>query len=169
MKSFTDHAGRAWTIVVNVGAVKRVRSLCGVDLMEIVGDGGKMLERLVSDPVLLCDVIYAVCREEATARTVSDEDFGRLMAGDSIAQATDALLDELVDFFPRARREVLARVLDKMRRYEAKALSLANARLDDPALDQRVEKALEGALGLGGGDSLPNAPGSSESDPTPSP
>ena len=69
MKSFTDNMGRAWTLVVNVAPVKRVRALCGVDLNSVieVEDGkpsAKLLERLSSDPVLLVDVLYAVCKPE---------------------------------------------------------------------------------------------------------
>ena len=36
MKSFTDNMGRAWTLVVNVATIKRVRALCDVDLNTIV-------------------------------------------------------------------------------------------------------------------------------------
>ena len=61
---------------------------------------GTLLEKLINDPILLCDVIYCVCMEEADSRGVSDEDFGRAMAGDAIELATTALLEELVDFFP---------------------------------------------------------------------
>jgi len=52
MKTFTDNAGRSWTVALNVDALKRVRSLCDVDLMQIVSDGGKLLDRLMADPVL---------------------------------------------------------------------------------------------------------------------
>ena len=38
-------------LTVNMGAIKRVRSLLGVDLMEVVD--GKLIERLIGDPVLL--------------------------------------------------------------------------------------------------------------------
>ena len=36
MKSFTDNTGRAWLVNVNVGTIKRVRALCGVDLANII-------------------------------------------------------------------------------------------------------------------------------------
>ena len=100
MKSFTDSLGRAWTLVVNVATIKRVRALCGVDLNSVieVEDGkpsAKLLERLSSDPVLLVDVLYAVCKPECDRLGVSDEDFGSAMAGDSVDAATQALLELL--------------------------------------------------------------------------
>jgi hypothetical protein len=140
MKTFNDNAGRTWTVTVNVDAMKRVKSLLSVNLMEIVE--GKLLERLVSDPVLLCDVIYAVCKPEADAKAVSDEDFGRAMAGDAIDLATTALLEELVDFFPLARRRLLRKALEKLRKLESMALSAAETRLDSPELDRRMQALL---------------------------
>ena len=139
---------------VNVDAIKRVRSLVGVDLMQAVG--GKLLERLVSDPVLLCDVLYAVCKAEADAKNVSDEDFGRALAGDAIDAATTALLEELVDFFPQAKRRVLGKAMGKLKILQARALEVAELRLDSPELENAMEQALAGS-GLSSG-SLPESP-----------
>ena len=57
MKTFTDNAGRTWTVQVNVAAVKRVRGLVGIDLYKLVDDGFQALAKLVSDPVQLADVL----------------------------------------------------------------------------------------------------------------
>jgi hypothetical protein len=151
MKTFNDNAGRTWTVTVNVDAIKRVKSLLSVNLMEIVE--GKLLERLVSDPVLLCDVIYAVCKPEADAKAISDEDFGRAMAGDAIDLATTALLEELVDFFPLARRRLLRKALEKLRKLESMTLSAAETRLDSPELERRMQALLNDTGGSAG--SLP--------------
>ena len=149
MKSFTDNMGRAWTLVVNVATVKRVRALCGVDLNSVieVEDGkpsAKLLERLSSDPVLLVDVLYAVCKPELDAKSVSDEDFGRAMGGDVIEAATAAFLEEMVGFFPSPKRAVLAKALGKLRVLEERALRAVETRLDDPRLLAEVEKQLAG-------------------------
>ena len=156
MKTFTDNAGRTWTVTVNVDAIRRVRSLLGVDLLSVAD--GKLLERLVADPVLLCDVIYAVCRPEADAKQVSDEEFGRAMAGDAIDLATTALLEELVAFFPLAKRRLLAKALAKLKTLEARALEVAQQRLDSPELEARLAAALS-ELGSSSG-SLPASPAS---------
>lgn len=153
MKTFNDNAGRTWTVTVNVDAIKRVKSLLSVNLMEAVE--GKLLERLVSDPVLLCDVIYAVCKPEADAKAVSDEDFGRSMAGDAIELATTALLEELCDFFPQQRRKLLHKALEKLRKLESMALTAAADRLDSPELERQMQDALNGIGGSSG--SLPGS------------
>jgi len=168
MKTFTDNAGRTWTVALNVTTTKQVKSLAGVDLMQIIADGGKLIEMLVSDPVLLCDVIFALCKDQADTQKISDIDFGRSMAGDAIEAATSALLEELVDFFPRGKREVLRRALAKMRLYEEKFLKAAQARLDDPVTEQAMDQAVARVLASSTpGASSGNAPASSELTPVP--
>ena len=148
MKSFTDNLGRTWTLVVNVAAIKRVRALCGVDLNAIVeidkdqNPTAELLERLSTDPVLLVDVLYAVCKPECDQKGVTDEDFGAAMAGDAIEQATGALLDEIVDFFPTAKRMAMQKILAATRRFEV----LAKKRLEDLLANGKFEEQLVSAL-----------------------
>ena len=162
MKTFGDNAGRTWTVQINVDAIKRVRDLAEVNLLEVIE--GKLIERLISDPVLLCDVIYSVCKPEADTKNISDEDFGRSMAGDAIDAATTALLEDLVDFFPQGRRKVLAKALGKLKALETAALNAVETKLDSPELEARMKKELE-RLSISSGD----APESSASTPAPSP
>ncbi|WP_428937765.1 hypothetical protein [Fontivita pretiosa] len=143
MKTFADNAGRTWTVTVNVDAIKRVRDLASVNLLEVVE--GKLVDRLVTDPLLLCDVIYCLCKPEADAKQISDTDFGRAMAGDAIDAATTALLEELVDFFPQARRRVLAKAMAKLRTLEQTIVRRAETRLDSPELEAAILRELEKA------------------------
>ncbi|MBA3936833.1 MAG: hypothetical protein H0X38_05175 [Planctomycetes bacterium] len=134
MRSFTDTLGRTWTVTITVATVKRVRALCDVDLLAVAG--GDLLERLATDPVLLADVLYAVVEDEAKQRQLSDVDFGRALVGDTIARATSALLETIVDFFPNPKRGVLRTALGKLNDLEAAALRLARERLE--ALDPQT-------------------------------
>ena len=162
MKTFNDNAGRSWTVQVNVDAIKRVRDLAQVNLLEVVE--GKLLERLISDPVLLCDVIYCLCKPEADATSISDVEFGRAMAGDAIDGATTALLEELVDFFPQAKRRVLAKALAKLQKLQTAALAAVETRLDSPELDRQLAQQLAQLENSSG-----SAPESSASTPAASP
>lgn len=148
MPVFTDNKNQRWELAVNVSSLKRARSLAGVDLMEAI-EGTGLIERLIRDPILLVDVVYAICKPEADQRGVSDEDFGRAMAGDAIDQATAALLDGLVSFCPSPRdRAALGRVLDATRRVMEKARNLTDQRLDlltsDASLDRLLAEAARG-------------------------
>ena len=144
MKSFTDNVGRVWTLSVNVATIKRVRALCNVDLNSIVeidennNPSAKLLEQLSTDPVLLVDVLYAVCKNECDAKNVSDEDFGAAMSGDVIDYATTALLDEIIDFFPEAKRLAFKKILSASRRFE----EIARKKLDNLIADTKFEETL---------------------------
>ena len=159
MHVFTDNAGRVWTASLNVATLKRVRALAGVDLASaiLVGRDGKveasLLERLASDPALLVDALYALCKDEADRLGVSDEDFGRAMAGDAILAATDALLDEIVDFFPNPKRAILQRLVAAARRAEAAAKAALDKALSTDELDRAADSLLSAST-----DSSTNSP-----------
>ncbi|QOJ04334.1 MAG: hypothetical protein HRU71_12925 [Planctomycetia bacterium] len=163
MKTFTDNQNRVWTLAVTVDAIKRVRALLGIDLMQVIE--GKLIERLSLDPILLCDVVYAICKPEADGRSVNDEEFGRAMAGNAIEQASAALLEDLVDFFPSPiDRANLRQVLTATNEAMNKARDAIHARLESLDVDQVVAQALASAGSLSG-----NARESSASSPAASP
>jgi hypothetical protein len=154
MRTFTDNAGRQWQVEINVAALKRVRAFVGVDLMQAIEGGGGgtggsagLIEKLVRDPVLLCDVVFALCKPEADARSVTDEEFGRAMAGDAIEHATAAVLEELVGFCPSPRdRANLGRVLKATREVMDKARDLASRRIDRLIESGQLDRLAETAL-----------------------
>ena len=133
MKTFKDSTGREWRVEVNVTAVKRVRDLLGVDLLT-AGDG-KLFQELARDPVLLTDVVYALCKPQADKANVTDEEYGRGMGGEAIDNAVCALMPELVNFFPNPRRAILQKALDKFHKLEAMTGDAALKALDSDALE----------------------------------
>jgi len=155
MKTFTDNKGRTWTLEVTVATVKRVRALCRVDLNSIVEldknnkPSAELLERLSSDPVLLVDVLYAVCKPQADKLGVSDEDFGEAMAGDAIEHATTALLEEVINFFPESKRMVMQRILSASRKFSEAARKKLEAELNGE-FESRVVSTLEQLTGSSG-------------------
>jgi hypothetical protein len=168
MRTFKDNQDREWTVEITVAAIKRVRGLAGVDLMEVLEGSNGLIERLVRDPVLLCDVIYAACKPQADERQVSDEAFGASMAGDAIERATAALLEELVDFCPSPRdRANLGRVLKATREVMDKARDVVERRIDElidgGALERAVLEAVPPTVEAAAGGSSGSAPASSAS------
>ena len=167
MRSFKDNEGRQWSVDINVTAIKRVRGLTGEDLMQVIE--GTLIEKLIRDPVLLCDVVYAICKPEADSRTVSDEEFGKAMAGDAIEAATTAVLEELVGFCPSPRdRANLGRVLQATRKVMDRARDLVEKKLDSGELDRLADRLLsKESEGATVGSSSTSAPESSASTPAP--
>lgn len=159
MHSFVDSLGRVWPVQINVAAVKRVQGLLGVNLYGVADEGMRGLAGLLDDPVKLVDVLYVLCRDQADAAKVSDEDFGRGLGGDSYRLAAEAFVEELADFFPDPRRrQVLRAVIAKTRQLAdlAGAQALAELEAVDPAT---LLATLRGSSG--------GAPASSASTPAP--
>ena len=149
MKTFTDNRGRVWEVELNIRQMKRVRDILGIDLVNVISankDGSvstDTLERVSNDPILLVDILWVLCEGQAKPAGVTDEDFGSSLAGESIEEATRAFLDELVDFFPGARRLFLKKAVDLARKYETENLGLLEKALASPEFEERLKTSLQ--------------------------
>ena len=149
MRQFTDTKERVWDVELNVRQMKRVRDVLGIDLVNVIqaGKDGAVatdtLDRVANDPILLVDILWVLCEVQAKAAGVTDDDFGSSLAGDSISDATRAFLDELVDFFPGARRLFLKKAVDLARKYETENLEVLEKALNSPEFEERLKTSLQ--------------------------
>ena len=111
MKTFTDTAGRTWTIALTIDAAKRVKGLLDVNLLELEAGDPPLLTKLGTDVILLCDVIFALVKPQADQQGVTDEQFGAALGGEAILAAQTALYEELVHFFRGLGRNDLAKAV----------------------------------------------------------
>ena len=182
MKTFTDNAGRTWTIALTIDAAKRVRGLLNVNLLELEqpwvspssavasAKAEPLLTRLGTDVILLCDVVFALVKPQADAAGVTDEQFAAALGGDVILAAQTAFYEELVDFFRKLGRTDLAKAVDAQRRMIDLAVRRIETRIDRLDLEATIESAL-GAVSERSesirGELSTNSPLSSESIPAP--
>ena len=136
MQKFVDRKSNVWVVDIDATTLRRVKSIAGVNLLEFVE--GDLVERLSHDFLLLVDVLYAVCKPQADQHGISDEEFGEGLAGDVIEEATRALLEGLVAFFPEPRRRLLQTAAAKYRRVQTKAIELVQMKLDSPDMEEQV-------------------------------
>lgn len=144
MKTFTDSAGRAWTLTLTIDAAKRVKSLLDVNLLELEAGDPPLLTRLGTDVILLCDTIFALVKPQADAAGVTDEQFAAAMGGDAILAAQTAFYGELVDFFRKLGRTDLAKAVDAQRRMIDLAVARIETRIDRLDLEAAIETTLGG-------------------------
>ena len=148
MHIFTDNKGRKWDIVLNVNQMKRVRAVLGIDLVNVITLDAKgevkvdLIDRIANDPCLLVDILCVLTEKQAASLGVSDVQFGESLAGDAIEEATKAFLDELVDFFPGAKRLFLQKAVTLARKYTLEMTSALEKALSDPALEKRVAQSM---------------------------
>lgn len=140
MKTFKDTEGREWPVAINVAAIRRVKDLLGVDLLDLTDDRFAAISTLIGKPVELVNVIYVLCKPKADERNITDEQFGEAMAGDAIQHAADAFLDEYANFFPDPRmRAGLKKLMDASRKVQGHLLDHAESVLEkiDPAKEAK--------------------------------
>ena len=170
MKTFTDNAGRTWTVSLTIDAAKRVRGLLSVNLLEPEAGDPPLLTRLGTDVILLCDVVFALIKPQADAAGVTDEQFAAALGGDVILAAQTAFYEELVVFFRKLGRTDLAKAVDAQRRMIDLAVRRIETRIDRLDLEATIESAL-GAVSERSesirGELSTNSPLSSESIPAP--
>ena len=148
MRTFKDRDGRTWSVALNVHQMKRIRAHLGIDLVNVIAldsEGGvkvDLVDRIANDPCLLVDILWVCVEEEAKAAGVTDEQFGRSLAGDSIETATAAFLDELVDFFPGAKRLFLKKAVELSRKYTGEMTDALAKALESPELERRIEESM---------------------------
>lgn len=158
MRNFKDENGKPWTLSINVGTVKKVRGLAKVDLLDL--RDGNLFNELAADPVKLGDVLWVLCEDEAKAAGIDESAFGQALAGDALEAATSALLEEIVDFFPKPQRDLLRKALAKGKEMQERSMKRAMAQVDKALAEWQEDDEPSG-------NSSTNAPESSESTQTP--
>ena len=164
MQTFIDRRSRVWIVDIDNTTLRRVKALTDVRLLDAID--GDLVTRLSSDPLLLGDVLFAICKPQADQQVVDDESFAEGLAGDSIDEACKALVDALVAYFPESRRRLLRKAADKQKMIETRGLAAIEQRLDDPNLVDRIVEDLERKLAVPTlSDSSSDSPPSSASTP----
>jgi hypothetical protein len=140
MKKWTDREGRDWTIDVNVGTVRKVKADTEIDLLKI---SDASLSEQLSDPMTLCDVLWSLVEHQAAEKDVTPESFGSSLAGDCLESALDSLMQEIIDFFPSRRRQILQKLMDKARAAENQMIETAMEKADSKEMEAEIKKIMD--------------------------
>lgn len=159
MKTFIDSASRTWTILLTINAVKRVRDLLGINLLEPEAGDPPLLTRLGTDEILLCDVIYCLVKPQADEKGVTDEEFGAALGGQAILAAQKAFYEELIDFFHQRGREDRVKAVTTQQKVIDLAVQRAGAKIDGVDIEKELDKAF-GATSTNSPDELESTPAS---------
>lgn len=154
MAKFLDGAGRSWDVAISVGVIRRVRDRLGIDLSKLVENEFAVLQQVVTDPVVLCDVLYVMVEPQAAGAGVSAVEFGEALTGDAIEGAADALYEAFANFSPSRIRVPLLALAQKGREIQTAAATRARE-----AIEALPEAVAYWTTATG-------SPGSSESTPT---
>lgn len=158
MQYVKDRNGRDWEIKITVNTLKRIKAFCNFDLINLIAVDEKtgepnvtLLEELANDPILLVDVLYATCKPQADLNNITDEQFGELFAGDEIENAISVLLEEIINFFPDAKKKLWSKVNQASKITAKKHKTALMEELDKIQVEDLVlqfEKSIESSMNM---------------------
>lgn len=139
MHSFKDSTGRVWHAALTVGTLKKARDLAGVDLAAV--SDGEVFRRLAADPALLCAALHAISRPAQGESEATLDAFCEAMDGDTLGPASDALVGEVVDFFPPPIRARLKSAVAAAKAAQQKRLEEMDATAPGPSAEPATSSA----------------------------
>lgn len=156
MKTFTDAAGRTWTVALNLESAMRVRDLLGIDLLTPEVGNPPVITRIGTDEILLGQVLLALLQPQFEAHKVTEADVRTGFDGRTILDAQTAFYAELVDFFQSRGRTDRAKAVALQAKVIGMAISAIGTKIDEMSPQTLIDGALSGSL-----------PAQSESTPDP--
>ena len=144
MATFKDLNNNNWEIKITIGDLKRVKSITGHDLLAAENDDEvPLVVSLHDDSMLLADVVFALVKPQLDAKEINEEAFGLSLGGEAMANAYNALVEELSNFFHQRGDLALEKTLQKIKFTIKKALEAMEKKIDgisNEAIEAEVEK-----------------------------
>lgn len=174
MSSFIDQANREWSVNIDAILIDRVREEADPKFLLNDTDEDNTAKRLANDPSLFCHTIFVLCEKQRNERGVTLDDFYREVIGngEAIEAAGEALQQAIANFTSPRKRQFIEAITKKEREVEDLAMQRALAKVNDPALAEKIlatlDTNLDAALAkaLTPAKSATNSPALSESTPS---
>ncbi len=172
MRTFTDTAGRTWTLKLNLGTAMAIKDKLGIDLLQPESppatdpSGPPVLTRLGTDEMLLGEVLCAMLEKQLEAHRVTEDGVRSAFDGQTLLAAQKAFYEEMIDFFRSRGRQDRAKAVAKQVAMIDAAIAAIETKID--AVDPRkvAEEAIEAAGETsGGGVTFGLSPEASDSEP----
>ena len=143
--TFTDAAGRTWTVPITIGAVARLKaSPLGVDLLRLhervpaAGEYAALPEKerptladvLDLDWPVTAHVLWSLVEGQARAANIAQEMFCDALDGEAFFAAKDAFWGALTDFFRSLRRLEQVEAIVKLRALREATLARMTAEIE---------------------------------------
>lgn len=101
LKSFKDEAGREWTPRLDADAIFRYEARTGINIFKAIADRGAV--GAIPGARELLVLIWCSVRRDAERTKISEEDFRQSLRGQGMVDATNVVMEEVLNFFPWLR------------------------------------------------------------------
>jgi len=153
MRVFKDAEGREWELRLDIFTLGQVKSRVNIDMTKPTGanDDDEFSTAhwiLQNDYIQMANVLYVVCYKQCEDRSVSDEQFGRLLVGDVFYRAMKALWEEWADFFHGVGRVDLEELIQRTGNVMAKVHQTAKRKVTQQMelLNEEAERIFDREL-----------------------
>ena len=145
MKTFTDAAGRTWTLTLTLGTAMKVKAKLDIDLLQPEAGDPPLLTRLGTDEMLLGEVLCAMLEGQFETHKVTDDDVRAGFDGQTLLAAQKAFYEELIGFFRSRGRNDRAKAVAKQMAMIDAAVTAVETRIDALDIDATIRGAMSGA------------------------
>ena len=146
MRTFTDTAGRTWTLSLTLGTAMAVKAKLDIDLLQPEAGDPPLLTRLGTDEMLLGEVLCAMLEKQFESHKVSDDDVRAAFDGQTLLAAQKAFYEELIDFFRSRGRNDRAKAVAKQMAMIDAAVTAIETRIDGIDVGETIAGAMSGEL-----------------------
>ena len=142
MKTFTDAAGRTWTLTLNLGTAMKVKAKLDIDLLQPEAGDPPLLTRLGTDEMLLGEVLCAMLEGQFETHKVSEDDVRAAFDGQTLLAAQKAFYEELIGFFRSRGRNDRAKAVAKQMAMIDAAVTAVETRIDALDINETIQSAM---------------------------
>ena len=129
MKEFIDGKNRIWSISLTIASAKRIRDLAEFNIAD--PENPNILINLMSNPILIADIGWAMIHPQALEKNIDANDFGESLDGDRIECLCDIILEEYVNFSGSRTRPATLKKIETMRKMEKRTNELMIGKMDN--------------------------------------
>jgi len=144
MKTFTDTAGRTWTLSLTLGTAMAVKAKLDIDLLQPEAGDPPLLTRLGTDEMLLGEVLCCLLERQFETHKVSEDDVRAAFDGQTLLAAQQAFYEELIDFFRSRGRNDRAKAVAKQMAMIDAAVTAIETRIDGLDIEATIRGAMSG-------------------------
>jgi len=111
MQNFKDSSGKIWTFKIDVGVIRRIKNICGVNFLDI--DKSFEILKHIKDDVVFCgDILFCCVYDQLDKHNISKDEFEKSLDGEILNSVSDKIIDDIISFFPMESRTALTQMLE---------------------------------------------------------
>lgn len=149
-REFRDDQGRPWLLALTCEAAKRVKAAVSItneegktipfDIIDTAAIN-QTIAVLRSQYLVIAETLAAILARQIEDRGLTREQFLEGLRGDALGEAAKALEEELIDFFPLAKRKMIGLLAAKMEEVQTVMMLKAEAQLEAANVDAMLEQS----------------------------